>query len=197
MIVAPSRNDPLIGLARAARRRLAVARGLKFAGGPTSGAGERRHLCLRRHDNASSLPDQLTGATRWMGLGGCKATTTAPRRWWPMARSMSENRGTTSVLERDLPELLATNTFEDYCPVRRNSDGQIFIRTTTILGDRGTPARGEIARQDVSRGGAERGGGQTRLKGTGDDRRIRPFHCSRSCLLRKRPCSTRVSALSA
>jgi outer membrane protein assembly factor BamB len=139
MIIAPSRNNPLVGLRTGgsgdvSRSHLAW----KFARGPDvpTPVSDGTYVYVVTDNGIVYCLDLKTGATVYGPVRlPSDDYSASPVLADGKVYVTSENRATTSVFRAGPKfELLATNTFDDYClSSPAISDGQIFIRTTSYL----------------------------------------------------------------
>jgi len=139
MIIAPSRNNPLVGLRTGgsgdvSRSHLAW----KFARGPDvpTPVSDGTYVYVVTDNGIVYCLDLKTGATVYGPVRlPSDDYSASPVLADGKVYVTSENRGMTSVFRAGPKfELLATNTFDEYClSSPAISDGQIFIRTSAYL----------------------------------------------------------------
>jgi outer membrane protein assembly factor BamB len=139
MIVAPSRNNPLVGLRVGGRGDVSRSHvAWRFARGPDvpTPVSDGTYVYVVNDNGVLHCLDLKTGAivygpTRLPSDSYSASLVVADGKVYVT----SENEGITSVFRAGPQfELLATNTFDDYClSSPAISDGQIFIRTATYL----------------------------------------------------------------
>jgi outer membrane protein assembly factor BamB len=139
MIVAPSRNNPLVGLRPGGSGDVSRSHvAWKFARGPDvpTPVSDGTYVYVVTDNGIVYCLDLKTGATVYGPVRlPSDDYSASPVLADGKIYVTSENRGMTSVFRAGPKfELLATNTFEDYClSSPAISDGQIFIRTTRHL----------------------------------------------------------------
>jgi len=139
MIIAPSRNNPLVALRSGGRGDVSRSHVVwKFSRGPDvpTPVSDGTYVYVVTDNGVLYCLDLKTGAivygpTRLPNDNYSASPVLADGKIYVT----SENRGMTSVFRAGPTfELLAANTFDDYClSSPAVSDGQIFIRTTTHL----------------------------------------------------------------